>query len=150
MICRNKCLVAAAFPFLHLSVLLLTFPCQVFKWWLTRTITCRWIFIYISMKWLVGPQRMFYICSPSFENICKALSASKSFLPDSKHSVSVRQRSNDCAAAECSCQWGIKGPTVTTARVHYTLSSFHLIWLTARLLLLTNQPSNQPSNLPTN
>ena len=45
---------------------------------------------------------------------------------------------------------GIKGPTVTTARVRGTLSSFHPIWLPVRLFLLTNQSSNPPINLPTN
>ena len=101
-----------------------------------------------KLGWLVH-KGCFIFIRPPLKTFAKRWAKVFYLIPNT--TLSVWQRSNDCAAPECSCQWGIKGPTVTTARVHYTLSSFHLIWLTtacltACLLLLTNQPTDQPYN----
>ena len=78
----------------------------------------------------VGSQDIVYLyLSALLWQDLQAANASKSFLQLQTECL-WRQRSNDCAPPECSCQRGIKGPTVTTAR-SATLSSFHLIWLDA-------------------
>ena len=90
----------------------------------------------------------FYICSPSFDNICKALSASKSFPPFQTQCLR-RQRSNDCAPSECSCQWRHKG-----ADSDHSQSPQHTVIIPPYLVACppfpANQPTIQPTNQPTN
>ena len=54
----------------------------------------------------------------------------------------AEQRSNDCAPSECSCQWGIKGPPVTTWTTHCHHSTLFGTCLVQASRLL--QPTYQP------
>ena len=55
----------------------------------------------------------------------------------------AEQRSNDCAPSECSCQWGIKGPPVTTWTTHCHHSTLFGTCLVRLLPFAPNQPTNQ-------
>ena len=97
------------------------------RWWSTAGAGQK---VQLVKSSLVGSQDIVYLyLSALLWQDLQAANASKSFLQLQTECL-WRQRSNDCAPPECSCQRGIKGPTVTTAR-SATLSSFHLIWLDA-------------------